>query len=525
MLRSLLTLGLATQGHAADDSTEANVYVAPSVEGLHWADTFDGDALSRWIISGKGKYDGVPEVSKRRVEGLIGDMGLLMPTDAKSYGISSTFPELAAGRSEPFILQYETRFQDALQCGGGYVKVFDRGQQDAKDFDNETPYVIMFGPDRCGGTDKIHFILKHQNPKSGIWEEKHFKEPPSVPHDDHTHLFGLVIKSDNSFEIQLDGKSKATGNLLTSMEPPINPAKEIDDPEDSRPSDWIDDAKMADPESKKPDEWDEEEPRMIVDESAKIPSGWREDEEKRIADPDSQKPDDWDDEEDGEWEAPTIDNANCKVGCGKWHPPKISNPKYKGLWSAAQIDNPEYKGVWKARIIANPDYFNDETPSSLPKINAVGIDIWTMQGGILYDNFVISTDLAIAKQFTANTFDLRQKIEGKQNPSSSGSGILDKLKDNPIPVAITLLVVVLGTIYLCMRGGAEPPQPPPAEKKPTNGAKMDTKDNTKDEQDEDNDEGKDDVCKEDKEPEDEADSKDDKPADGGVGLDDGKSDD
>merc|ERR1711879_205510 len=108
---------------------------------------------------------------------------------------------------------------------------------------------------------------------------------------------------------------------------------------------------------------------------------------------------DWDEEEDGEWEPPIIENPVCKVGCGKWEAPKISNPEYKGKWRAPKIDNPEYKGTWKPRQIDNPNYFVDETPCILPKIDAVGIDIWTMSKGIVFDNILVSTDYAKAKSF------------------------------------------------------------------------------------------------------------------------------
>ena len=39
-----------------------------------------------------------------------------------------------------------------------------------------------------------------------------------------------------------------------------------------------------------------------------------------IPDPDAEKPDDWDEEMDGDWEAPLIDNPECKAapGCGTW---------------------------------------------------------------------------------------------------------------------------------------------------------------------------------------------------------------
>merc|ERR1712185_428906 len=63
--------------------------------------------------------------------------------------------------------------------------------------------------------------------------------------------------------------------------------KEINDPDDKKPSDWVDTSMMDDPDDKKPDDWTDE---------------------KRIVDEEAKKPDDWDDEEDGEWEAPMKDN-------------------------------------------------------------------------------------------------------------------------------------------------------------------------------------------------------------------------
>lgn len=48
---------------------------------------------------------------------------------------------------------------------------------------------------------------------------------------------------------------------------------------------------------------------------------------------------------DGMWEAPIVENPLCKkaLGCGKWSPPMIRNPAYKGPWSAPLIDNPKYR--------------------------------------------------------------------------------------------------------------------------------------------------------------------------------------
>ena len=214
-----------------------------------------------------------------------------------------------------------------------------------------------------------------------LWEEKHFKNPPSAPKDQNTHLFTLIIQTDNTFEIQIDGERKASGSLNEDMDPPVNAPKEIDDPDDLvKPSDWVDDKKIDDPASSKAEDWDETQPRMIPDESARKPDAWDEDAPKRIPDPQAKRPEDWDEDEDGEWEAPTVDNPACQVGCGKWETPKISNPQYKGKWHAPKIDNPDYVGEWKPRRIDNPDFFEDPHPHLLPVINAVGIDIWTVAG-------------------------------------------------------------------------------------------------------------------------------------------------
>lgn len=51
--------------------------------------------------------------------------------------------------------------EEPLTCGGAYVKLFDAAVEGVKDgeFDNDTPYVIMFGPDRCGATNKVRSLL------------------------------------------------------------------------------------------------------------------------------------------------------------------------------------------------------------------------------------------------------------------------------------------------------------------------------------------------------------------------------
>ena len=248
----------------------------------------------------------------------------------------------------------------------------------------------MFGPDKCGTTNKVgdstrvlrpvrsdrcqvHFIFKHKNPKTGEYEEKHLKSPPSARIVKTTTLYTLIVKPDQSFEIKIDGESAKNGTLFDDFAPSVNPDKEIDDPKDTKPADWVDEAKIADPTASKPDDWDEDAPSQIPDDEAEKPSDWLDDEPSVVPDPEAEKPEDWDEEEDGDWIAPTVSNPKCDEvsGCGEWKRPNKPNPAFKGKWSAPLIDNPAYKGEWAPRKIANPAYFNDKTPANFEPMGAV----------------------------------------------------------------------------------------------------------------------------------------------------------
>ena len=45
---------------------------------------------------------------------------------------------------------------DLLECGGAYMKLLqENAALHAEEFSNASPYVIMFGPDKCGSTNKV----------------------------------------------------------------------------------------------------------------------------------------------------------------------------------------------------------------------------------------------------------------------------------------------------------------------------------------------------------------------------------
>lgn len=121
---------------------------------------------------------------------------------------------------------------------------------------------------------QLHFIFRHKNPKTGESEEKHAKKPTgnfqSVFDGKKTHLFTLVVRPDNSYEVFVDQASVNSGNLLEDVTPAVNPPKEIDDPNDKKPEDWDEREKIPDPDAEKPDDWDEDAPAKIADANAKV---------------------------------------------------------------------------------------------------------------------------------------------------------------------------------------------------------------------------------------------------------------
>ncbi|KAI3512756.1 hypothetical protein L1887_20075 [Cichorium endivia] len=393
-------------------------------------DSFDEPFEERWIVSENKDYSGVWQHSKSEGHD---DYGLLVSEKARKYAIVKELDKPVDLKDTTTILQFEVRLQNGLECGGAYLKYL-RPQESgwtAKLFNNESPYSIMFGPDKCGATNKVHFILKHKNPINGEYIEHHLTSPPSVPSDKLTHVYTAIINPGNELRILVDGEEKKKANFLSTkdFEPTIIPEKTIPDPDDKKPEDWDERAKIPDPDAVKPDDWDETAPMEILDEEAEMPEGWLENEPEEIDDPESVKPEDWDDEEDGEWEAPKIDNPICESapGCGEWKRPMKRNPNYKGKWHAPLIENPNYKGIWKPRQIPNPNYFELENPNFDP-IAAVGIEIWTMQDGILFDNILIGNDEKVATSIRDATWKPKFLVEDEKRKAEEKSTGLEGLK-------------------------------------------------------------------------------------------------
>jgi len=249
------------------------------------------------------------------------------------------------------VVQFSVKHQQNIDCGGGYVKLLP-DTTDQAGFNGDSAYNIMFGPDICGpGHRIVHFILNKRG------ENRLIKRNVNAESDEFTHVYTGVLNKDNTYAIYVDGEKKQDGNIEDDWN--ILPPKEIDDPSKSKPSDWVDDPMIDDPTDHKPADWDS------------IPA--------EIADPNAKKPDDWDADLDGEWEAP-----------------KIPNQDYKGPWRAKRISNPAYKGAWVHPKVPNPEYSPDATLHQFDNNGVVGIEIWQVKAGSIFDNFLVTDDLDLA---------------------------------------------------------------------------------------------------------------------------------
>jgi calreticulin len=242
-----------------------------------------------------------------------------------------------------------------------------RARSKLEDFSGDTPYSIMFGPDICGySTKKVHVILT----KDG----KNHLTKKDIPceTDELTHVYTLLLKPDNSYEVLVDTVSRHNGTLYEDYD--ILPARTIKDPE-----------------ATKPEEWDERE--RIPDEADVKPEGY-DDIPAKVVDPDAKKPEDWDDEDDGEWEAAMI-----------------PNPEYKGPWVQKTLANPEYKGKWVAPDIPNPEFKDEPQLYAFKDLAAVGIELWQVKAGSLFDNIVVTDDAKYAAALAEKTWGASKAAE------------------------------------------------------------------------------------------------------------------
>jgi len=281
--------------------------------------------------------------------------GMSPSEDMRFHSITAKLDKTATSKGKELVLQFSAKIENHQYafCGGGYIKLMPAGLKQ-ESFGGDDEYNIMFGPDLCGyDVSHIHAIFNNKGTNL-LKTDKISLE--YADKNEFTHLYTLHIKPDGTYEVFFDLESKAKGEIVQDWD---FPKPEIDDAEDKKPEDWVDETEIDDPADKKPDGHDD------------IPA--------QIPDPDATKPEDWDDEDDGEWE-----------------PPLIDNPEFKGEWVAKKIDNPAYKGEWNPKKIANKDFESGVQLAAYDN-SFIGFELWIVNNGTIFDNILVTDDIEYAK--------------------------------------------------------------------------------------------------------------------------------
>ncbi|KAF9580627.1 hypothetical protein BGW38_002651, partial [Lunasporangiospora selenospora] len=263
-----------------------------------------------------------------------------------AYLASTPLSETFNTSKDDLIFQYTVKQEYTQTCGGSYLKLLKEGY-DPKNFNGDSDYAVMFGPDMCGPDNRVHVILNYNG-------QNHLTKKEEKSQNDHkTHFYRLT------YSLMIDGEVKADRVPIADHWEIFGP-RMIPDKDDKKPADWVEVREIVDVTFVKPENYDS------------IP--------RHIPDPAAEKPKDWDAESDGDWEAP-----------------EIANPDFYE-WKPKMIPNPQYRGEYVPRNILNPDYKEDPEMGHY-RLGGVGIDLWQIRSNVLFDDIVVTSDADVANKY------------------------------------------------------------------------------------------------------------------------------
>uniref|UniRef100_A0A8C7RF56 Calreticulin n=1 Tax=Oncorhynchus mykiss TaxID=8022 RepID=A0A8C7RF56_ONCMY len=331
------------------------IALASAEPSVYFREQFEDDAWNtRWVESTHRSDYGKFVLTAGKFYGdAEKDKGLQTSQDAHFYSSSARF-EPFSNQGKTLVIQFTVKHEQNIDCGGGYIKLFP-ADLDQADMHGDSNYNIMFGPDICGpATKKVHVIVNYKGKNHLIRKDIRCKD------DEYTHLYTLILNPDNMYEVKIDNKKVESGSLEEDWD--ILPPKKIKDPEAVKPDDWDERERMEDPDDKKPEA-------------------------------SSQTLHNWD-----------KDTDNVTVA-------------FPGEWKPRRIDNPDYKGKWLHPEIDNPDYSADSEIYRFDSIGVIGLDLWQVKSGTIFDNFLITDDATLAEEVGNETWGQTKDPEKKMKES------------------------------------------------------------------------------------------------------------
>lgn len=127
-----------------------------------------------------------------------------------------------------------------------------------------------------------------------------------------------------------------------------------------------------------------------------------------------------------------------------------------------QIDNPAYKGPWIHPEIDNPEYVEDKNLYKRDELCAVGLDLWQVKSGTIFDNILITDDIELAKErveAVKKTIEGEKKMKSEQDEAErekekadkpedeDDEDLDDELKEEPPAVSFILNTVSIIILY------------------------------------------------------------------------------
>ncbi|XP_051025640.1 calreticulin-3 [Acomys russatus] len=296
---------------------------------------------NRWVQSTNDSQFGHFRISSGKFYGhKEKDKGLQTTQNSRFYALSARFPTFS-NKGRNLVIQYTVKHEQKMDCGGGYIKVFP-SDLDQRALNRNSQYYIMFGPDICGfDVKKVHVILYFKN------QYHENKKPIRCKVDAFTHLYSLTLRPDLSYEVKIDGQSIESGSIeydwnLTSL-------------------------KKMEKTSSEPPDWGQVEGSEA--------QGW----EKHFLDAGASKPSDWNSELDGDW---------------------LQKPPYEDGLKAKGID----RDVWLHQKMKPASYLTQYDLSEFENIGVIGLELWQVRSGTIFDNFLITDDEEYADRFGKATW-------------------------------------------------------------------------------------------------------------------------
>ncbi|XP_042526550.1 calreticulin-3 isoform X2 [Dipodomys spectabilis] len=298
---------------------------------------------NRWVQSTNDSNFGHFTVSSGKFYGhKEKDKGLQTTQNGRFYAISARFKPFSS-KGKTLVVQYTVKHEQKMDCGGGYVKIFP-ADLDQRNLNARSPYYVMFGPDICGFDIKtVHVILYFKNQYHS--NKKHIR----CKVDAFTHLYTLVLRPDLTYEVRIDGQAIESGSVeydwqLTSLK----------------------NAEKAEAQARGP---------------ARARGATAQDWEQHFLD--ASAPSDWNSELDGDWQAAML-----------------QKPPYQDGLRAEGID----RDVWLHKKMQSASYLLQQDLLEFENIGAIGLELWQVRSGTIFDNFLITDDEDYAVKFGKATW-------------------------------------------------------------------------------------------------------------------------